>query len=225
MTGPGSAVARLGAVRDTFGGETIFFYGGGGQGNHLGGVYMRATMLALGAKYRSNALAQEKTGEFWVDARLYGGHTRGDFEHAEVSLFVGKNPWQSQSFPRARVVLREIARDPERSMIVLDPVRTETAEMADFHLRVKPGTDAFCLAALAGTIVQEGLLDEDFLREHATGSERVVEELACVPVAEFALRCGVEEELIRAAARRMAGAQSVAVFEDLGVWLSGAVFG
>ena len=62
------------------------------------------------------------------------------------------------------MVLREIAQDPERAMIVLDPVRTETAEMADFHLRVKPGTDAWCLAALAGTIVQEGLLDEDFLR-------------------------------------------------------------
>jgi anaerobic selenocysteine-containing dehydrogenase len=102
-------------------------------------------------------------------------------------------------------------------MIVLDPVRTETAEMADFHLRVKPGTDAFCLAALAGTIVQEGLLDEDFLREHTTGSERVVEELARVPIADFALRCGVDEDLIRAAARRMGGAQSVAVFEDLGV--------
>src|SRR6478609_3140250 len=55
--------ARLGAVRDTFGGETIFYYGGGGQGNHLGGAYARATRAALGSVYTSNALAQEKTGE------------------------------------------------------------------------------------------------------------------------------------------------------------------
>ena len=59
---------------------------------------------------------------------------RGDFEHAEVALFVGKNPWQSHGFPHARTTLKEIARDPERSLIVIDPRRTETAELADFHL-------------------------------------------------------------------------------------------
>ncbi len=54
---------------------------------------------------RSNALAQEKTGEFWVDGQLFGRprcHTTGDYEHAEVAVFVGKNPWQSHGFPRAR---------------------------------------------------------------------------------------------------------------------------
>ena len=86
-------------IRDTYGGDKIFYYGGGGQGNHLGGAYSGAFLKALGSRYRSNALAQEKTGEAWVDAHLYGGHTRGEFEHAEVSVFVGKNPWMSQSFP------------------------------------------------------------------------------------------------------------------------------
>ncbi len=89
-------------IRDDHGGASIFYYGGGGQGNHLGGAYSSAFLKSLGAKYRSSALAQEKTGEAWVDAQLYGGHTRGEFEHAEVSVFVGKNPWMSQSFPRAR---------------------------------------------------------------------------------------------------------------------------
>jgi anaerobic selenocysteine-containing dehydrogenase len=147
--------ARFTEVRDTHGGETIFYYGGG-QGNHLGGAYAGSLLRALGARYRSGALAQEKMGEWYVDSRLYGGHTRGDFEHAEVAVFVGKNPWQSQSFPRARVTLRELSRDPERALIVVDPVRTETAELADFHLRVRPGTDAWALAALLGAIVQEG---------------------------------------------------------------------
>ena len=89
-------------IRDTYGGDKVFYYGGGGQGNHLGGAYSGAFLKAIGSRYRSNALAQEKTGEHWVDRHLYGGHTRGEFEHAEVSVFVGKNPWMSQSFPRAR---------------------------------------------------------------------------------------------------------------------------
>ncbi|MFD9894869.1 molybdopterin-dependent oxidoreductase [Amycolatopsis sp. NPDC059027] len=208
---------RLSAVRDAHGGDKIFFYGGGGQGNHLGGVYNRALQAALGAKYFSNALAQEKTGEMWVDGKLYGGHTKGDFEHAEVVVFVGKNPWQSHSFPRARPTLREIAKDPGRTMIVLDPRRSETAAMADIHLQVKPGTDAWCLAALLGVLVQEGLLDNDFLAEHTTGAESVVAALAEVPVAVYARRCGVPEDLLRTAARRIGTASSATTYEDLGV--------
>jgi anaerobic selenocysteine-containing dehydrogenase len=204
-------------IAETYGGDKIFYYGGGGQGNHLGGAYSGAFLKALGSHYRSNALAQEKTGEAWVDAHLYGGHTRGEFEHAEVSVFIGKNPWMSQSFPRARVVLNEIAKDPDRSMIVIDPVITDTAKMADFHLRVRPGTDAWCLAALAGVLVQENLCNDAFLATHVTGVEPVVEALRDVPVGDYAQRCGVDEELLRTAARRIGGAGSVAVFEDLGI--------
>ncbi|MBB3748700.1 anaerobic selenocysteine-containing dehydrogenase [Mycolicibacterium sp. BK634] len=204
-------------IADTYGGQKIFYYGGGGQGNHLGGAYSGSFLKLLGSRYRSNALAQEKTGENWVDMQLYGGHTRGEFEHAEVSVFVGKNPWMSQSFPRARTVLNDIAKDPARSMVVIDPVVTDTAKMADFHLRVKPGTDAWCLAALAGVLVQENLCNEAFLAEHVEGTDEVREVLRTIPVGEYAQRSGVDEELLRAAARRMAAAESVAVFEDLGV--------
>jgi formate dehydrogenase len=216
-----TAIAEIAAgfkrIAQTYGGDKIFYYGGGGQGNHLGGAYSGAFLKALGSHYRSNALAQEKTGEAWVDAHLYGGHTRGEFEHAEVSVFIGKNPWMSQSFPRARTVLNEIAKDPKRSMIVIDPVITDTAKMADMHLRVRPGTDAWALAALAAVVVQEGLCDNAFLAEHVTGVDSVLDVLDTVDVGEYALRCGVDEKLIRAAARRIGAATSVSVFEDLGI--------
>ena len=109
---------RLAAVRDEHGGASIFYYGGGGQGNHLGGGYGRSLRAAVGSVYTASALSQEKTGEFWVDGQLFGRpkcHTTGDYEHAEVAMFVGKNPWQSHGFPRARVVLKEIAKDPTRA--------------------------------------------------------------------------------------------------------------
>src|ERR671918_708469 len=48
----------------------------------------------LASKYRSLALAQEKGGEFFVDLELYGGHSTGDYENAEVVLLLGKNAWQ-----------------------------------------------------------------------------------------------------------------------------------
>jgi len=207
-------------IRDTHGGETIFYYGGGGQGNHLGGGYGSATRRALGSVFTSNALAQEKTGEFWVDGQLYGRprcHTTPDFERAEVAVFVGKNPWQSHGFPHARITLREIAADPGRALIVIDPRRSETAEMADIHLQVKPGTDAFCLAALLAVLVEEDLLDHGFLREHAAHAESVLTALRDVPIREFCDRAGVAEEAVRAAGRRIGAASSVAILEDLGI--------
>src|SRR6478609_6671953 len=55
--------ARLAAVRDAHGGASIFYYGGGGQGNHLGGGYGRSLRAAVGSVYTASALSQEKTGE------------------------------------------------------------------------------------------------------------------------------------------------------------------
>ena len=198
-TAIGEVAARLGAVRDAHGGDAIFYFGGGGQGNHLGGAYASASLAAFGAgRHRSNALAQEKTGEFWVNAQMFGTNVRGEIEHGEVVVFIGKNPWQSHSFPRARTTLKEIARDPARSMIVVDPRRTETAELADIHLQVRPGTDAWLIAALAAAIVDEGLVDRAWVAEHTTGADEVVNALAGVDIAGHWAVAGVAEDDVRA---------------------------
>ncbi len=118
---------------------------------------------------------------------------------------------------RARAVLREIAHDPQRALIVIDPRCSETAELADIHLQVKPGTDAWCVSAIAATLVQEDLHDRRWLAAHTTGSEAVVEALRGVDIAEHARRCGVAEDQIRGTARRIAAAASAATYEDLGI--------
>ncbi|WP_201746253.1 hypothetical protein [Veronia nyctiphanis] len=78
-------------------------------------------MKTLGVKYRSNALAQEKSGEFWVNGKMFGTFIHGDFEHCDVALFVGKNPWQSHGIPRSRLLLTEMKKDPNRKLIVIRP--------------------------------------------------------------------------------------------------------
>ena len=214
---------RLAAVRDTHGGETIFYYGGGGQGNHLGGGYSSATRAALGSTFASNALAQEKTGEFWVDGELFGRsscHTTGDYEHAQVAVFWGKNPWQSHGFPRARVTLKEIAKDPERSLVVVDPKRSETADLADVHLQVRPGGDGWLLAALLKVLVDEDLLNGGFLDLHTVDLDRVLAALAAVDVDDYAGRAGLTGDQVRDTARLIGTAESCSIFEDLGIQMA-----
>ena len=219
-TAIGELAARLDDIRTRHGGESIFYFGGGGQGNHLPGIYAGATRRALGMRYRSNALAQEKTGEFWVNSLMLGNYVRGDFERAEVSVFIGKNPWQSHSFPQARRTLKEIAADSARTMIVVDPRRTETAELADIHLQLRPGTDAWLLAAMVAVLVQEDLVDHRFLGDHTTAWDAVAPHFADLDVTALVAVAGVSQELVRTAVRRIAAADSVSVYEDLGLQMN-----
>lgn len=212
--------AKLATVKAKHGGASILYYGGGSQGNHLGGTYADSTIKALGVMYRSNALAQEKTGEAWVQGKMMGAGVHGDFEHAEVSVFLGKNPFQSHGFARTRVILKDIQKDPNRSMIVIDPRRSETAKLADFHLAVRPGTDAWCLTALAAILVQEGLVAKDWLAQKTTGYARVAEVLQGISVLDCAKTCGVDVALLRQVAERIARAKSVSMIEDLGVQMN-----
>ncbi len=213
-------VAGLQGVATRHGADKVMYYGGGGQGNHLCGAYSSATRRAFGITRRSNALAQEKTGEAWVEGRLFGTHTHGEFEHAEVGVFLGKNPWQSHGFDEARRVLKEFAASPDRTMIVIDPRRTESADLADEWLAVKPGTDALLLSALIAVLIDEHLLAADWLAENVVGLQETVAAFANIPVTAFAARCGVDLDQIRSVANRLATAESVSVYEDLGTQMS-----
>jgi formate dehydrogenase len=213
--------ARFRDVIDEHGSDKILFYGGGGQGNHLGGGYGSAFRSALGIRYNSNALAQEKTGEFWVDGQLFGRsscHTAGDYEHAQVAVFWGKNPWQSHGFPQARRILKAIANDPDRTLIVVDPRRTESADLADIHLRPLPGGDAHLLAALLEVLVEDGLLADRWLADNSNGLDTLLDHLCRVDVAASCEKAGVAEVDVRRAARVIGTATGgVSIFEDLGI--------
>ena len=204
-------------VNATHGEGKIMYYGGGGQGNHLVGTYGAALRSVLGITRKSNALAQEKTGEAWVEGRMYGTHTHGEFAEAEVSIFLGKNPWQSHGFDETRRVLKEIAKDDDRSMVVIDVRRTETADLADYFLQVTPGGDAFLLAATLAIIIEEDLAADDWLAENAVGTDAAIAAFRQVPIGEHCAKAGVDENDVRKVARRIATAKSVSIYEDLGV--------
>ena len=109
------------------------------------------------SRFNYNSLGQEKTGDFWVNGRMFGRqtcHTTEDVEHADYVLFIGCNPFQSHGIPNARDTLKDIRKDTNRTMVVIDPRRTETAKQADIHLQLKPGTDAFLLSAILSIIIR-----------------------------------------------------------------------
>ena len=213
---------RFRTVIDEHGGDKILFYGGGGQGNHLGGGYGSATRARTRHPLHvERASPRRRPAEFWVDGQLFGRsrcHTTGDYHHAEVSVFWGKNPWQSHGFPQARRVLKEIAADPGRKLIVVDPRRTESADLADLHLRPRPGGDAHLLGALLACLVADGHLATRWLTDHTAGLDELLPHLERIDIPTYCERAGVPEADVREAARLIGSANGgVSIFEDLGI--------
>ncbi|MEL6674649.1 MAG: molybdopterin-dependent oxidoreductase, partial [Bacteroidota bacterium] len=214
---------KLVHIRDTYGGETIAYAGGGGQGNHLGGIYGSGSRAACNTPYFYSALAQEKTGNFWVHGRLFGRQNTNYAEavgEAEYVLFIGTNPLQSHGIPKARPTVNDLARDPERTMVVIDPRRTETARKADIFMQVKPGKDAWLLAALVAVLIQEGWEDQEFIAQRTVGFEDIKPHFMNIPVGEYAAIAGVPEETIRQVAKGIHEAKTMAIRSDLGIEMS-----
>ena len=184
----------------------------------------RSTRAALGITYTSNALAQEKTGEFWVDGQLFGRsrcHTTGDYEHAQVAVFWGKNPWQSHGFPQARKILKEIANDPARTLIVVDPRRTEIGRSGRHPPAAPPGWRRPSAGRDAGHPRRGRPARRRWLADNANG----LDELRRPPahdrhrriVRDGRRRRGHVRQAARASERATGG---VSIYEDLGIQMA-----
>ncbi|MCP4359878.1 MAG: molybdopterin-dependent oxidoreductase [Chloroflexi bacterium] len=214
---------KLVHLRDTHGGHSIAYYGGGGQTNHMPGAHATSFRAAIGTPYIYSSLAQEKTGDFWVNGKLFGRqtcHLTERIHHADYAILIGTNPFQSHGIPQARRILRDFAKDPNRTLVVIDPRRTKTAELADIHIPIKPGTDAFLMTAILAIIVQEGLEDKDFIANHTVGFETLRELLLAIDVTDYCQRAEVDTAVVFEVARGFAAAKAGCTRHDLGVEMS-----
>ena len=214
---------KLVDIRDTHGGTSIAYAGGGGQGNHIAQMYAASFRKVCQTPYIYSSIAQEKTGNFWVHGKLFGRQNliyAEPVEDAEFALIIGANPMQSHGIHKARKVIGEISRDPDRTLVVIDPRKTETAKKADFFLQVKPGRDAWLMSAMLGIILQENLEDSAFIQKHTTGFEQVKPHFIDIPIQKYCEIAGVDHHLVLDITRRMARAKTVAIRSDLGIEMS-----
>jgi formate dehydrogenase major subunit len=136
-----------------------------------------------------------------------------DIEQARTILLCGTNATENHPIVGARIkqaVLRGAG------LIVIDPRRIELAEYADHHLALRPGTNVPLLNAMACAVVEEGLVDESFLRARVDGWDAYRAFIRPYTPEHMAAECGVEAEEIRAAARRYAREGPSLAFHGLG---------
>ncbi len=114
-------------------------------------------------------------------------------------------------------------------LIILDPRNTELARLSDIHIPLRPGSNVAVINAMQHVLIEENLIDPDFIAQHAEGYETLKKELApCTP--EWAsIIAGVDPDLICQAARLYASGKAAQILWGLGVTEAGhgtnSVFG
>jgi anaerobic selenocysteine-containing dehydrogenase len=158
-----------------------------------------------------------------VSAGLMFGHLLSvpvpDVDRTDHLLILGANPLVSNgsllTAPDMRGRLRRI-RERGGKVVVVDPRRTRTAEEADEHHFIRPGTDALLLAGMACTLVEEDLVDPGRLNAHLNGLEDVTTLVRDFTPELVSGACGIDADEIRRMARELAAAPSGAVYGRIG---------
>ncbi len=127
-----------------------------------------------------------------------------DIESCDTFLIAGANPAWCHPIIWRRIEARKAA-EPAVRIIVIDPRRTATAEMADLHLQLTPGTDVQLHYGLGRQLLATGALADSFVTDHVDGLAEY--RLACEPwtLAATAEACGLDPADIAQAAEWLAG--------------------
>lgn len=169
---------KLQTTVKTYGPRSLAYMGGGGQGCHFEAAFGVRLLRALGSQYHYSPLAQELTGYFWVNGRTLGRQyfwLVPDHAKTEMLVAIGWNGWMSHQMPQARRHLKAISEDPDKLLVVIDPRKSETAQRADIHLSIRPGTDALLLKSLISIILQQNWQKSEYIERHVSGFDSIKE--------------------------------------------------
>ncbi|MEY5099986.1 MAG: hypothetical protein RJA36_2705 [Pseudomonadota bacterium] len=198
------AAERLGAIVQQHGPDAVGFYLSG--------------QLLTEDYYVFNKLARGLVGTNHIDSNsllcmssAVAGYKRTlgsdappacyeDFAHADCLFITGSNTAWAHPILFRRIEDAKKAR-PGLKLVVVDPRRTETAEVADLHLAIQPGTDVLLCHGLLHIMQKEGWTRPDWIAEHTTGFEALQALVAQATPQQVARHCGIQVEDLHTAAR------------------------
>ncbi|WP_083410432.1 molybdopterin-dependent oxidoreductase [Mycolicibacterium rutilum] len=218
-----AAEEGLSRVIAEHGGASVGVYLGNPNAHTVaGGLYTPVVVKALGTRQVYSASTLDQMPKHVSLGLMFGSpvaFTVPDLDRTDYLVVIGANPMVSNGslataadFPGKLRALRKRG----GRLVVIDPARTRTAELADWHLAPRPGTDAALLLAVVHVLFDEGLVDLKHLDGHVNGVDEVAALAADFTPEAAAEHCGLDSEDIRTLAREIAGAPSAAVYGRIG---------
>lgn len=214
---------RLPALRERHGPDCIALFSGVAADHALGPLlYTDALVAALGTRNVFSAASLNSRPRHVVSGLLYGNPLTTpvpDIERSDFVVMIGANPVISNgsmlTAPDLRTKLRALRRRGGR-IVVMDPRRTESADGADEHLRVRPGTDALVLLAMLNVLLTEDLVDLGELAGFVDGVDGVAAIADGITPERVERRTEVDAGSIRRITREFARAGAGVVYGRIG---------
>ncbi|WP_082683022.1 molybdopterin-dependent oxidoreductase [Mycobacterium sp. GA-1285] len=219
--------ARMNAAIEAGGPDAVGVYYGNPAGFSSSNViFMNGWLDALGTQNRYAVGSVDQNAMHVVAEAMYGSMLMvpvSDVDNCDYFLIVGANPAVSawnwlETVPAGW--RRALARQQQgATIVVVDPLRTESAEKADVHLAVRPGQDWALLLAMVKVILDERLEHRLDCTELATGVDDLRALVADADLDDLATRCDIPRDRIERVARDFAAARGAMVVTRTGVSL------
>lgn len=218
---------RMNAAIEAGGPDAVGVYYGNPAGFSSSNViFMNGWLDAIGTQNRYAVGSVDQNAMHVVADAMYGSILMApvsDIDNCDYFLLVGTNPAVSawnwlETVPGGW--RRALARQQHgATIVVVDPLRTESAEKADVHLAVRPGQDWALLLAMVKVILDEGLEHHGDCTELATGVDDLRALVGAADLDDLADRCDIRRDRIERVARDFAGARGAMVVTRTGVSL------
>ena len=209
--------SRLAAIREARGPEAIGVLGSARATNEDNYVTQKLARVAIGTNNVDCCARVCHAPSAAALAAMFGtGAATGcydDIELASSICVVGANCTESHPILGARI---RQAKRRGTELIVIDPRRTELAATSDLHLQLRIGTDIPLLHAIARVMLEENLIDEEFVRARVSGLGELRIRVDAWTPERASVVCGVDASRIVEAARRIAAHGPVTFFHGLG---------
>jgi len=208
--------SRFKAISAEFGSEAILPYSFGGTLGTLNSASMdRRFFHRLGASQLERTICSS-AGEAGLES-VYGiklGTEPEQFQHARYIIVWAANIHANNVhlWPFITEARRKGAK-----LVVIDPYKTRTAECADWHLPINPGTDAALALGMLHIIIGENRHDADYVSEHTLGFEQLREKVKEYPPERVAYWTGIAADDIRKLAREYASVRPSVIRLNYGV--------
>ncbi len=214
---------RLVPLLETHGSTSGALYlGNPGVHNHAALVTAPLLMHALGTRSLYTASTVDQMPKHVSSGFLFGSPNTipvPDIDRTDFLVMLGANPLESNGslatapdFPGRLAALKERG----GRLVVVDPMRTKTADLADQHLAIRPGTDAHLLLALLHVVLTDPGPDLGHLDGHVSGIDELSAAVAPFSPEAMGPLCGIDAGTIRGLAADIATARSAAVYGRIG---------
>lgn len=212
---------KMKSIVDKYGPRSLAYMGGGAQGGHMEAGFGLGLLRGMGSKYYYSSAGQEFSGHWWVTGRVMGKQyniSGPDDHNTEMLVAWGWNGMESHQMPRAPLMLKQISKDPDKILVAIDPRRSETAQIANIHMALRPGTDALLIKTMIAIILEKGWENSTYLEDHVAGWEWVRPWFEGFETQKAIQVCGLDYDKVFELCRLMTN-RRWSFHQDLGIYM------